>query len=159
MSTHAEVLAKVKKMKESNPDTDLPDNLVVSRSDAMWLESDVTGNPSRIGMAHTCAARSMALAYQEIPAHEATDLQRHAHESIHYVVEGSGYSEIGERRVTWGKDDLVYTPPWAWHRHYNDSDVQVRMLIIENSALLDFLGVGRRESAGLVTWDEFKQSQ
>ena len=57
--------------------------------------------------------------------------------------------------VAWSTGDLVYTPPWAWHRHYNDSaDDPVEFLTIENSRLLGLLGVGRRQSAGLATMDE-----
>lgn len=61
----------------------------------------------------------------------------------------------GCRTVAWAAGDLVYTPPWAWHRHYNDAaDDPVEFLTIENSRLLGLLGVGRRQSAGLATLDE-----
>jgi gentisate 1,2-dioxygenase len=91
---------------------------------------------------------------QEIPAGEASDLQRHNHESVHVVMEGSGYSEIGEARVEWKAGDLVYTPIMAWHRHYNTSDETVRMLLVENSPLLESLGLNRRESAGNIPYDQ-----
>ena len=149
-------MGKLRAMKSFDPDKQLPEGLVVGEKDANWLGSDVTGNPSRIGIVVNCPARTMAFVYQEIPTGEATDLQRHAHESVHFVVEGSGYSEIGERTVSWERGDLVYTPPWAWHRHYNDSDGAVRMLLIENSELLDHLMLNRRESAGLMSYSQFQ---
>jgi quercetin dioxygenase-like cupin family protein len=155
MSSIEEYMTKLKEMKSFDPDKDLPDGLVVGPKDAHWIGPEVTGNPSRIGIIPNCPARTMAFVYQEIPAGEATDLQRHAHESVHFVSEGSGYSEIGEEKVTWAQGDLIYTPPWAWHRHYNDADSDVRMLLIENSALLDHLVLNRRESAGLVSYSEF----
>jgi gentisate 1,2-dioxygenase len=88
-------------------------------------------------------------------------MQRHHHETVHYVIAGAGHSEIEgaggvpDTTVAWAAGDLVYTPPWAWHRHYNDSaDDPVEFLTIENSRLLGLLGVGRRQSAGLATLDE-----
>jgi len=48
--------------------------------------------------------------------------------------------------------NLIYTPPWVWHRHYNDGAERVRMLLVENSPLIDALGLGERESAGEVSY-------
>jgi catechol 2,3-dioxygenase len=70
-----------------------------------------------------------------------------ANRSISFV-EGSGYSEIGKETVKWASGELIYTPPWAWHRHYNDSDTEVRMLLIEYSGILDHLELNRRERGG-----------
>ena len=55
-------------------------------------------------------------------------------------------------RRTWAAGDFIYTPPWTWHRHYNDSAGEpVEFLTIENSRLLQALGIARRQSAGLCT--------
>ena len=54
-----------------------------------------------------------------------------------------------------GVRDFVYTPPWAWHRHYNDSTTEpVEFLTIESSRLLALFGLVRRQSAGQVSVDE-----
>jgi gentisate 1,2-dioxygenase len=155
VSTFEQYMSKLAEMKSFDPDRQLPEHLVVGAADAHWLGPEMTGNPSRIGILVDCPARTMAFVYQEIPAGEASDLQRHAHESVHFVVAGSGRSEIGESTVPWSEGDLVYTPPWVWHRHYNDSDVDVRMLLVENSGILDHLGLNRRESAGLISYSDF----
>jgi hypothetical protein len=45
-----------------------------------------------------------------------------------------------------------------WHRHYNGSQTEpARMLIIENSKILEALGMNYRESVGLVTWAELQE--
>jgi gentisate 1,2-dioxygenase len=141
-------------MKYYDPERRMPKDLVVSADSAHWLDSAKIGNPCRIGALFSVPAKTMEFYLQEIPAGEASDLQRHAHESIHYVTEGTGYSEIGPERVTWKAGDLVYTPPWVWHRHYNDGSDTVRMLLIENSGILDHLGLNHRESAGLVSYQD-----
>jgi quercetin dioxygenase-like cupin family protein len=150
-------LDKLKAMKNWDPDRNLPESLVTHSSDAQWLEADVTGNPSRIGVLLDLPARSFDLYLQEIPAGEASDLQRHPHESIHYVTEGAGYSEIGVSTVEWGAGDFIYTPPWAWHRHYSTSDVTTKILLIENTPVVDHVGLAQRESAGLLSFAEFQK--
>lgn len=146
-------MADLKVMKDPRPDERLPDSLVTSPDSAHWIGPEVTGNPSRIGLLLDVPARSLEFYLQEIPAGEASDLQRHVHESVHYVTEGSGYSEIGVQTVEWKQGDLIYTPPLAWHRHYNTSDAVVRMLLVENSRLLESLGLNRRDSAGNVPFE------
>jgi gentisate 1,2-dioxygenase len=126
----------------------LPDSLVTHPSSARWLDPAVTGNPSRIGALRNVPSRTMEFYLQELPPGAAGDLQRHRHESVHVVLDGCGYSEIGDRTVHWSAGDLVYTPPWIWHRHYNDGADTVRMLLVENSRLLAALGLNERESAG-----------
>ena len=130
--------------------TDLPDQLVTSLASVRWFDPEMIPNPSRIGEFIHLGTKTLNFHLQEIPPHSASDMHRHAHESVHLVIEGSGYSEIGERRCAWTKGDLVHTPTWAWHRHYNDTDHAVTMLIIENSRLLEALGLSERQSAGLV---------
>ncbi len=89
---------------------------------------------------------------QTIPAGLSSDMQRHHHETVHFVISGRGHSEVEDDGATWAAGDFIYTPPWTWHRHYNDSaDEPAEFLTIENSRLLGALGVGRRQSAGLAT--------
>ena len=154
MSNFDEWLNKIHDMKDYDPERAMPDSLVTSPDSARWLDPEITGNPSRIGVLVDVPARSMEFYLQEIPAHNATDLQRHVHESVHYVTEGSGYSEIGKETLRWSAGDLVYTPSWVWHRHYNDGSTPVRMLLVENSKALDSLGINQRESAGNITYKE-----
>ncbi len=97
-------------------------NLITHPASATWLDPAVTGNPCHIGALPDVPARSMAFYLQELPPHSAGDLQRHRHESVHIVTAGAGYSEIGPETVRWAAGDFVYTPPWVWHRHYNDGD-------------------------------------
>jgi gentisate 1,2-dioxygenase len=74
---------------------------------------------------------------------------------VHYVISGEGHSEVEDDTEPWSTGDFVYTPPWTWHRHYNDSATDpVEFLTIENSRLLGLLGVGRRQSAGLASVEE-----
>jgi len=154
MTSFEEWLEGVRRMKDYRPEESLPETLVCSSDDAHWLDPAMTGNPARIGVLLGVPARTMELYVQELPPGVAGDLQRHRHESVHYVVAGEGYSEIGPRTVRWVEGDLIYTPPWVWHRHYNDGAATARMLLIENSRLLEALGLNERESAGEISYGE-----
>jgi quercetin dioxygenase-like cupin family protein len=147
-------LQEAAEMKHVDPEASMPERLVHSETDAHWLDPAMTGNPSRIGVLLEVPAKTMEFYVQELPPQTAGDLQRHRHESVHYVIEGEGYSEIGPRTVRWKSGDLIYTPPWVWHRHYNDGEQPVRMLLVENSRLLAALGLNQRESAGEISYAE-----
>ncbi|WP_298229954.1 cupin domain-containing protein [Gryllotalpicola sp.] len=125
-------------------------NLVTHSEDAYWLKG-TTDNPSHLGLLRHLPMKTVEFILQMIPADTATDLQRHVHESIHYVADGSGWSEIGDQIVKWKTGDFVFTPPWIWHRHYADSQ-DVHMIIIENSRMLNSLDADLRESRGSISF-------
>jgi gentisate 1,2-dioxygenase len=129
--------------------------LVVHAEELERLPADQVHNPSTLLIAGTLPTVTFELFRQTIPAGLSSDMQRHHHETVHFVIAGDGHSEIEDETVAWSTGDFIYTPPWTWHRHYNDSAEQpVEFLTIENSRLLARLGLTRRESAGLSTMAE-----
>jgi gentisate 1,2-dioxygenase len=149
------MLARIKQVADYDPERDMPERLEVHSDEATWIGEDVTHNPGRIGCLPALPARTMEIFLQEVPAGGTTDLQRHTHETIHYVIAGEGYSEIGPRVVKWRAGSFVYTPVWVWHRHYCTGAEMARMLTIEASRLMDALALGRRESAGMVRYADY----
>jgi len=80
---------------------------------------------------------------------QLTNRHRHTYETILFVIEGNGYTEIEEERIEWQKGDAVYIPSWAWHRHKNLSDeVSAKYIACENAPQLQNLGVALREEEG-----------
>ena len=135
--------------------------LVVHADELEPLPADQVHNPSALAVAGRLPTTTFEIFRQTIPAGSSSDMQRHHHETVHYVIAGTGHSEIEgadgvpDTTVAWAAGDLVYTPPRAWHRHHNDSAADpVEFLTIENSRLLGLLGVSRRQSAGLRTVQE-----
>jgi quercetin dioxygenase-like cupin family protein len=126
--------------------------LVVRADELQRLPADQVHNPSELAIAGTLPTTTFELFRQVIPAGSSSDMQRHYHETVHVVTSGDGHSEIEDETVTWTTGDFIYTPPWTWHRHYNDSAEQpVEFLTIESSRLLGLLGLVRRQSAGLAS--------
>jgi gentisate 1,2-dioxygenase len=158
MSAFDAWLEQTAQMKHVDPEATMPDVLVHSSTEAHWLDPAMTGNPSRIGVLPEVPSATMEFYVQELEPGTAGDLQRHRHESVHFVIDGEGYSEIGPRTERWTAGDLIYTPPWVWHRHYNDGPRRARMLLVENSRLLAALGLNERESAGEISYAEHRTS-
>jgi quercetin dioxygenase-like cupin family protein len=126
--------------------------VVVHAAELETLPADQVHNPTTLAIAGRLPAVTFELFRQTIPAGQSSDMQRHHHETVHYVISGRGHSDIEDDTAGWAAGDFIYTPPWTWHRHYNDSAGEtVEFLTIENSRLLQALGVGRRQSAGLCT--------
>jgi quercetin dioxygenase-like cupin family protein len=126
--------------------------IVVHADELERLPADQVHNPTTLSIAGKLPTASFEIFRQTIPPGLSSDMQRHHHETVHFVIAGDGHSEVEDETERWSAGDFVYTPPWTWHRHYNDSDEHpVEFLTIENSRLLAVLGVGRRQSAGLAT--------
>ncbi len=80
---------------------------------------------------------------------QMTNRHRHTYETILYVIEGSGYTEIEDSKVEWQAGDAVYIPSWAWHRHQNASSTKsAKYIACENAPQLQNLGVALREEEG-----------
>jgi quercetin dioxygenase-like cupin family protein len=126
--------------------------IVVRADELETLPADQVHNPTRLAIAGKLPTATFEIFRQTIPPGLSSDMQRHHHETVHFVISGAGHSEVEDETESWATGDFVYTPPWTWHRHYNDSATEpVEFLTIENSRLLGLLGVGRRQSAGLAT--------
>ncbi len=126
--------------------------VVVHAAELETLPAGQVHNPTTLAIAGRLPTVTFELFRQSIPPGQSSDMQRHHHETVHYVISGRGHSDIEDETHDWASGDFIYTPPWTWHRHYNDSASEaVEFLTIENSRLLQALGVGRRQSAGLST--------
>ncbi|WP_051263662.1 cupin domain-containing protein [Tenacibaculum ovolyticum] len=80
---------------------------------------------------------------------QTTNRHRHTYETLLYVIEGSGWTEVEDKKVTWKAGDAVYIPSWAWHRHGNlSNDIPAKYLACENAPQLQNLGVALREEEG-----------
>lgn len=80
---------------------------------------------------------------------QLTNKHRHTYETLLYVIEGTGYTEIEGERVDWKAGDAVYIPSWAWHCHQNKSTTaQAKYIACENAPQLQNLGVALREEEG-----------
>jgi quercetin dioxygenase-like cupin family protein len=121
------------------------------------IHPDVLGNTSETETAFSAERRHlvrivdlpskvMSMTIGGLDPGQETRLHRHNYETLIYILEGSGKSEIGYAEVPWKAGDAIYIPAWAWHRHHNDSATQrARYVACENAPQLQNLGIAVRE--------------
>lgn len=76
---------------------------------------------------------------------QTTHRHRHTYETLIYVLEGSGWTEIENQRIEWQAGDALYIPQWAWHRHGTRTDEKATYLACENAPHLQNMGLALRE--------------
>ena len=132
--------------------------LVVHDADLQPLPAGEVHNPTALRIVGDLPTLTFELFKQVFEPGASSDMQRHHHETVHYVISGDGHSEVEDETETWSTGDFIYTPPWTWHRHYNDDvEAPVEFLTIEGSRLVAALGLTNRQSAGLATVAEARE--
>ncbi len=72
---------------------------------------------------------------------QSSNRHRHTYETLLYVLEGEGYSDIQGKRIPWKQGDALYIPVWAWHNHVNaHPTLRARYLACENAPMLQNMG-------------------
>lgn len=93
--------------------------------------------------------KNVSMTIGGLQPNQRTNKHRHTYETVLYVVEGKGYTEIEGERVEWEAGDAVYIPGWAWHCHQNLSASEpAKYIACENAPQLQNLGVALREEVG-----------
>jgi gentisate 1,2-dioxygenase len=76
-------------------------------------------------------------------AHSA--LRRETASFVYHIVEGEGYTQIGDDRIEWRSSDTFCVPAWKPHQHFNTSNQRVYLFSFSDRPLLEKLGMFRRE--------------
>lgn len=70
-----------------------------------------------------------------IPAGRNNERHRHAHETLFYVVAGSGFVSVADEVVRVSAGDTVFVPRWAFHQSGNTGTGELVILAITDCAL------------------------
>ena len=124
--------------------------LVVHANELETIPAGQVHNPTTLAIAGRLPTATFELFRQTIPAGQSSDMQRHYHETVHFVISGRGHSEIEDEAADWATGDFIYTPPWTWHRHYNDSAAGIVCRNSSNVAVGSFPAIA--SVVGLWTW-------
>jgi gentisate 1,2-dioxygenase len=85
---------------------------------------------------------------------EETWLKRETANTLYFVMEGSGTTEIGGESFDWEMNDIFVVPNFYWRRHLANSKTGALLYAISDKALLEKLGQYRaqgRNRSGSVT--------
>jgi gentisate 1,2-dioxygenase len=94
------------------------------------------------------AMRTNDAGAHELDPGARTTPHRHSWDAILFVVEGSGWSEIGGERIEWKPWDAIHLPAWTWHAHGNDGEKTARLVSFSSEPLLTSLNLALIEEAG-----------
>ena len=95
------------------------------------LNAPVTDNPHNVSASRLFDSKDAQVVH--ITLRPGESLKRHITpvDAIFYVLEGSGVVEIGEEKEEFGPDTLIESPAGIPHCWYNESEAQLRILVIK----------------------------
>ena len=64
---------------------------------------------------------------------ERIDMHRHTPGSMYFIIAGSGYSTIDERRIDWEAGDSFSCPSYSYHEHWNSGPDDVLMYTVQDA--------------------------
>ena len=88
----------------------------------------------------TAPSAETADAVLELSPGKSSGAHQHMYEEVNYVLSGSGYSIIEDKRYDWGKGDVLCLPVFSWHQHFNTGNEPARFLVHHNRPLMENLG-------------------
>lgn len=77
-----------------------------------------------------------------IPAGKVNEKHRHAHESIFYVIAGSGRVLVNNAVIAVSPGDVAFVPRWAFHQTQNTGDGELVLLAVTDYGLTSRAFIG-----------------
>jgi gentisate 1,2-dioxygenase len=85
---------------------------------------------------------------------EETQFKRETSNTFLIVMEGEGFTEVGNQHFNWVKNDLLVMPNFLWRRHVNTGRTDAVLYTVSDAALMKAIGQYRaqgKDSEGRVT--------
>ena len=82
---------------------------------------------------------------------EHTQAHRRVCCANYHVIEGSGYSLVGGRRLDWDEKDVFTVPTWTYHEHVNTGDSPALLFSFTDAPVMKALDLYREEAKGAMT--------
>ncbi|HEY1236594.1 MAG TPA: cupin domain-containing protein [Candidatus Binatia bacterium] len=100
--------------------------------------------------AKKATTRTLQMSIQLVKPGERAECHRHSAAALRFVVEGDGtaYTNVEGEEMLMEPGDLVLTPNWTWHDHFNAGKSNVVWLDVLDSHLTRYLDAGFEENYG-----------
>lgn len=98
--------------------------------------------------ARKATSRTLQMSVQLVKPGERAECHRHTAAALRFVVEGdgSGYTNVEGEQMLMEPGDLVLTPNWTWHDHYNGGDKNLVWLDVLDGHLTTYLDADYHEN-------------
>ena len=95
-------------------------------------------------------SRTVQMSIQLVKPGERAECHRHSMAALRFVVEGdgAGYTNVEGEEMLMEPGDLVLTPNWTWHDHYNPGKNNLVWLDVLDAPLTRYLDAGFQENYG-----------
>ena len=95
-------------------------------------------------------SRTLQMSIQLVKPGERAECHRHTPAALRFVVEGdgTGYTNVEGEEMLMEPGDLVLTPNWTWHDHFNPGKNNIVWLDVLDAHLTRHLDAGFHESYG-----------
>jgi gentisate 1,2-dioxygenase len=95
-------------------------------------------------------SRTLQMSIQLVKSGERAECHRHSAAALRFVVEGDGsaYTNVEGEEMRMEPGDLVLTPNWTWHDHFNPGKSNVVWLDVLDAQLTRYLDAGFEEAYG-----------
>jgi gentisate 1,2-dioxygenase len=80
-----------------------------------------------------------------LPRDVRTDESRTSCNTIVLVMEGSGYTQIEDRRLEWKTHDVLCIPNWRWHQHVNTGGGDAFLYTMTDKPVMQGVNAFRRQ--------------
>ena len=93
-------------------------------------------------------SRTLQMSIQLVKPDERAECHRHSAAALRFVVEGDGtaYTTVEGEEMLMEPGDLVLTPNWTWHDHFNPGKNNIVWLDVLDSHLTRYLDAGFEEN-------------
>lgn len=86
---------------------------------------------------------------ERLDAGHASPPVRETASSVYHVVEGSGYTEIGDKKLSWERGDTFCIPSWHPYQHFASGDETVYLYRFDDKPMMKALGFYRDETTDM----------
>lgn len=95
-------------------------------------------------------SRTIQMSIQLVKPGERAECHRHTAAALRFVVEGdgTGYTNVEGEQMLMEPGDLVLTPNWTWHDHFNPGKNNLVWLDVLDSHLSNYLDASFHENYG-----------
>jgi gentisate 1,2-dioxygenase len=94
--------------------------------------------------------RTIQMSIQLVKSDERAECHRHTADALRFIVEadGTGYTNVEGEQMLMEPGDLVLTPNWTWHDHYNAGKKNLVWLDVLSVPLVSHLDANFHENYG-----------
>jgi gentisate 1,2-dioxygenase len=89
---------------------------------------------------------TIACHMQLLRAGEKTSARRRVCRTNYHVVEGAGYSIVGDQRLDWEEKDVFTVPTWTFYEHVNSGDRPAFLFNFSDAPVMKALSLYRDET-------------